>query len=283
MKTAHFDTLVRVLGSGATRRGVLAGVAGVLGLRIAETEAERRKRAERRTTKRREGSGDRTAQKGNSAATTQAVTISEGCPKKPAQSIAILSAYYPGYWWDHTNLTVAVQAHPNADPALIAAVREAIVIWNDVLARAGALSIVTLTDVTDTQDPEHKADIVLHYVSDAGGTVFGGYAICGEHKCNNVLVRSDLPKPLDRDPYTAEYLGWVTLHELGHALGLGHAEPLEETNDLMGYGWPPLDPVLSPCDLRALEVVFAWAIAGDDPYPPTVASVDCSDLCKRRR
>ena len=22
---------------------------------------------------------------------------------------------YPGYWWDHTDLTVAVQAHPNVD------------------------------------------------------------------------------------------------------------------------------------------------------------------------
>jgi hypothetical protein len=258
-------------------------VAGVAGLWVTETDAGRRKRAESRTTKRSKGSDAVIAQKGSSAGTAQTVTIREGCPKKPAESIAILSAYYPGYWWDHTDLTVAVQFHPNADPALIAAVREAIVIWNDVLAAAGALSIVTLTDVTDSGDPEHKADIVLHYVPDAGGTVFGGYAICGDHKCNNVLVRSDLPKPLDRDPYTAEYLGWVTLHELGHALGLGHAEPLEETNDLMGYGWPPLEPVLSPCDLRALEVVFAWAIAGDDPYPPTVASVDCSDLCKQRR
>jgi hypothetical protein len=73
----------------------------------------------------------------------------------------------------------------------------------------------------------------------------------------------------------------VTLHELGHVLGLGHAEPLEQTNDLMGYGWPdPVDhPVLSPCDLRTLEVVFAWAFAGTDPYPPTVDSVSCSGLC----
>ncbi len=32
MKNAHFDSLVRVLGSGASRREVLAAVAGVAGV-----------------------------------------------------------------------------------------------------------------------------------------------------------------------------------------------------------------------------------------------------------
>jgi hypothetical protein len=55
---------------------------------------------------------------------------------------------------------------------------------------------------------------------------------------------------------------------------------LEENTDLMGYGWPDLgDPVLSECDLRTLKAVFAWALDGDDPHPPTVDSVSCSGLC----
>jgi hypothetical protein len=59
------------------------------------------------------------------------------------------------------------------------------------------------------------------------------------------------------------------MHELGHALGLGHATNLLESTDLMGYGWPDLgDPVLSDCDLDALAFVFAWALEGSDPYPP---------------
>ena len=33
-------------------------------------------------------------------------------PASNADGLEILSTYYPGYWWDHTHLTVAVQSHP---------------------------------------------------------------------------------------------------------------------------------------------------------------------------
>jgi hypothetical protein len=64
------------------------------------------------------------------------------------------------------------------------------------------------------------------------------------------------------------------MHELGHALGPGHATNLLESTDLMGYGWPDLgDPVLSDCDLDALAFVFDWALEGGDPYPPAPGSL----------
>jgi hypothetical protein len=193
-------------------------------------------------------------------------------PESNAEELEILSYYYPGYWWDHTDLTIAVQSSRNVDEKFLKAIHEAIAIWTDVLEGCfnGA---ITLTDVTGTHASEQKADIVLHYVPRMGGYSFDGYAVCGDHGCPNVLVKSDLP----HEQYTTEYVAWVTLHEVGHALGLGHTTNLWESYDLMGYGWPDLgDPVLSDCDVDALAFVFAWVFEGSEPHPATEGTYDCS-------
>lgn len=207
-----------------------------------------------------------------------AKAVSCGLPESDATALVILHDFYPGYWWDHTDLTVAVQAHPSATQEQLAAIHDAIATWSQVLEGCFG-GLITLTDVSGTRPSEQQAaDIVVHFVPRAGGVVFGGYALCGEHGCPNILVRSDLPPSLDRDPYSPEHLERVTLHELGHALGLGHATNLLESTDLMGYGWPSLgNPVLSDCDLDALAYVFAWAFEGSEPYPPpTAGPYDCS-------
>jgi hypothetical protein len=161
--------------------------------------------------------------------------------------------------------------HPSATRAQLDAINGAIETWDAVL-RDCFDGLITLTRVDSRQD----ADIVVHYVPTAGGVVFGGYAICGDHGCPNILVRSDLPPSLDRDPYDPEYLGLGDLARARPCPGLGHTTNLLESYDLMGYGWPELgDPVLSQCDVNALAFVFAWALEGSDPYPPGEGPYDC--------
>jgi hypothetical protein len=209
-------------------------------------------------------------------------TSGAGCnlPESDAEALQILAAYYPNkYVWDHTNLTVAVQAAPNVSDEHVDAVRGAIETWDAVL-RECFDGQITLTDVTGSK--RQAADIVVHYVPTAGGTVFGGYAICGVGGCPNILVRSDLPPSLGLDPYSPEYLYYVTLHELGHALGLGHATNLLESTDLMGYGWNRtngITPVLSQCDVDALAYLFSWALEGTDPPEPGLTGYDATFDC----
>jgi hypothetical protein len=211
------------------------------------------------------------------AATPRATTSGADCnlPESDAEALVVLNYYYPNkYVWDDTDLTVAVQAAPNVSPEHLAAVRDAIEAWDAVL-RECFEGQITLTDVTG--QPRRSADIVVHYVPHAGGVVFAGYAICGAEGCGNIIVSSEFAND---EGYSPELLYYITLHELGHALGLGHATNLEESTDLMGYGWSDApDPVFSQCDLDALAYLFGPLLGGEGPAGPGPSTLEPTFDC----
>src|SRR5512139_1513773 len=166
--------------------------------------------------------------KSRPAPTRSTAGVTCGLPESNAQGIIIMNNYWNStghYSWDHTDLTVAVQAHPNATAEQLAELHGAIATWSAVILDCFD-GLITLTDVTGTQPSEQKAaDIVIHYVPHALGAAYQGIAHCGDHDCPNVIVQSESPFGLYGDWSSSPpgYLGFVTLHELGHALGVGHA------------------------------------------------------------
>ena len=206
-----------------------------------------------------------------------AVRTTCSLPESNARGLEILNTYYQGYWWDHTDLTAAVHVHPKAHGPQVRGVHDAIAAWDAVL-RDCFDGLITLTDVTDAGRNAHQiADITVHYSPHFAGNALAGLAVCGRSDCGNVIVGSLFPPGQGGDEYPREYMEWVTMHELGHALGLGHATNLNRSTDLMGYGWPDLGPpVVSDCDLNALAFVFNWALDGEDPHPPADGPYDCS-------
>ena len=62
-------------------------------------------------------------------------------PESNAEGLVILSNFYPGYWWDHTNLTIAVQAHPSATAEQLAAINGAIATWSSTLQKLSLIHI----------------------------------------------------------------------------------------------------------------------------------------------
>ena len=156
-------------------------------------------------------------------------------------------------------LTYSIEAdYDNED--LKGAVRNAIDSWNE------ALTGITFIETDDNED------IKISFKNDgkriAGKTV-NYFDQFGFLRRSHITVSE---QSYDRD-FSPSQIEQISLHELGHVLGLDHAN---FRGNLMTERVDIGSPTISSCELEAVKIANAWRVKGGDTmYLPREKYVEC--------
>jgi hypothetical protein len=183
----------------------------------------------------------------------------------PVEADSTSSVYiqYISGTWDTTTLKVYIKV--TGAPWIASYVDEvemAITIWNATMDWGEANFGVTLVDLIEVSTSEDADIIVTLHAGGPAGVI--GITIRRFYPQSEVMksVSVKIHIPFWADPDDVER---VALHELGHAIGLGHS-------DASGTGWrdimyPEFDPYETyeyPSNLNVLGIIaaFAWIDMG---------------------
>jgi hypothetical protein len=147
------------------------------------------------------------------------------------------------------------------DEDLKDAVRSAVSSWNE-----------ELTGIRMVETNDNNEDIKISFEDDgkkiAGKTVnyFDGYGFIRQ---SHITVSEE---SYDRD-FSSSQIEQITLHELGHVLGLDHAN---FRGNLMTERVDIGSPTISSCEIEGVNIANAWKInGGNSMYLPEKRYIEC--------
>lgn len=149
-----------------------------------------------------------------------------------------------------------------ADPATADVMRAAIRTWDDAL---GTIALVELPA------GGKKIDIIIEYTPGAGDSE--GLAVTYFTR-RGLIKQAKLNVEAPPAPGGAGAVEQITKHEVGHALGLRHAN---FEGDLMSPIVNPVPGPMSACDVGGVVEANRWQTTDGkrSPRPPTATNVPC--------
>lgn len=171
-----------------------------------------------------------------------------------------------------------INIEDNLVPSLRYAVENAVKEWN---ARVSNLKLVEITSMSLEND---DADIEVQFVEGFGGMVAGATMIKYDdegliNKATIILPKAAFYVEYESETFGVQYssqkLEEIAVHEMGHALGLGHAN---FAADLMSQRLSNEDTAnISECDVTGVLYANQWKLINNDiePDSPKEDEIDC--------
>ncbi len=166
-----------------------------------------------------------------------------------------------GYELADGALTYTIDSDDDDDD-LMDSVRSAVATWND------ELNGIRLVEIDDGDDEDIKISFKNDGKKIAGKTVnyFDRYGFIRQ---SEIIVSEE---SYDRD-FSSSQIEQITLHELGHVLGLEHAN---FRGNLMTERVDIGSTSISSCEIQAVNIANSWKVnGGNSMYLPEEEYIEC--------